>query len=202
MHCNIRKCILWHEYRVMTQINLSIHSLGPVVQSTVSFTSSLVVKMLTVLVSTISNSLVFLLKKYEELLHFFSKNISLYVIFTDQIFNNMLTNDIISFDNWALTSTFAVHLRRSHGFLAIHTASRKKLCRCLCRCESALGVHIIKTVFTILSSHLLENEGERKEWIDEKKIPTPYNNDDDDDFKLNYVSTHEGQLHRNGILIW
>ena len=36
---------------------------GPIVQSLVSFTSSLVVKMLTVLVSTISNSQVFLLKK-------------------------------------------------------------------------------------------------------------------------------------------
>ena len=36
---------------------------GPVVQSAVSLTSSLVVKMLTVLVSTIANSQVFLLKK-------------------------------------------------------------------------------------------------------------------------------------------
>ena len=39
--------------------------LGPDVQSSVSLTSSLVVKMLTVLVSTISNSQVFLLKKCE-----------------------------------------------------------------------------------------------------------------------------------------
>ena len=38
---------------------------GPVVQSTISLTSSLVVKMLTILVSTISNSQVFLLKKCE-----------------------------------------------------------------------------------------------------------------------------------------
>ena len=38
---------------------------GPVVQSTVSLTSSLVIKMLAVLVSTISNSQVFLLKKCE-----------------------------------------------------------------------------------------------------------------------------------------
>ena len=36
---------------------------GPVVQSIVSLTSSLVVKMLNVLISTISNSQVFLLKK-------------------------------------------------------------------------------------------------------------------------------------------
>ena len=39
--------------------------LGPVVQSIVSLTSWLVVKMLTILVSTISNSQVFLLKKCE-----------------------------------------------------------------------------------------------------------------------------------------
>ena len=39
--------------------------LGPVVQSIVSLMSSLVVKMLTLLVSTISNSQVFLLKKCE-----------------------------------------------------------------------------------------------------------------------------------------
>ena len=44
---------------------LSAIILGPVVQSMVSLTSSLLVKMLTVLVSTISNSKVFLLKKCE-----------------------------------------------------------------------------------------------------------------------------------------
>ena len=38
---------------------------GPVVQSVVSLTSSLVVKMLTALVCIISNSQVFLLKKFE-----------------------------------------------------------------------------------------------------------------------------------------
>ena len=38
---------------------------GPVVQSVVSLTSSLVVKVLAVLVNTISNSQVFLLKKCE-----------------------------------------------------------------------------------------------------------------------------------------
>ena len=39
--------------------------LGPVVQSVVSSMSSLVVKILTVLISTISNSQIFLLKKCE-----------------------------------------------------------------------------------------------------------------------------------------
>ena len=55
------------------------------------------VKMLTVLVSTISNSQVFLLKKCEYS-YFFSKNISIYAVFNGQGFNNTLTNDIISFE--------------------------------------------------------------------------------------------------------
>ena len=45
--------------------NKQIEILGPDVQSIVSLTSSLMVKMLTVLVSTISNSQVFLLIKCE-----------------------------------------------------------------------------------------------------------------------------------------
>ena len=59
---------------------------GPVVQSIVSLTSSLVVKMLTVLESKISNSQVFLLKKceYVKCEIFFSKNISVYAIFNNQ----------------------------------------------------------------------------------------------------------------------
>ena len=58
--------------------------LGPVVQRMVSLTSWLVVKMLTVLVSTISNLQVILLNKCKKLLQmqklltFFSKNISIY----------------------------------------------------------------------------------------------------------------------------
>ena len=79
--------------------------LGPVVQSIISLTSPLVVKMLTVLVSTISNSQVFLLKKMwvafanAKATHiFFSKNIGLYAIFNDQSFNDMLTNNIVSFE--------------------------------------------------------------------------------------------------------
>ena len=60
------------------------------------------VKMLSVLGSTKSNSQVFLLKKSEckckSYSHFFSKNISIYVIFNDQSINDTLTNDIISFE--------------------------------------------------------------------------------------------------------
>ena len=66
--------------------------LGSVVQSIISLTSLLVVKMLTVLVSTISNSQVFLLKKCvakcKSYSHFFSKNISVYAIFNGQSFKD------------------------------------------------------------------------------------------------------------------
>ena len=61
--------------------------------------------MLSVLVSTISNSHVFLLKsvssfcKCKSYSHFSSKNNSIYMyaIFNDQSFNDTLTNDIVSF---------------------------------------------------------------------------------------------------------
>ena len=78
---------------------VSIKDLGPVVQSIVSLTSLLVVKMLTVLVSTISKSQVFLLKKNaSSYSHFFSKNISVYAIFNDKSFNDTLTDNIVSFE--------------------------------------------------------------------------------------------------------
>ena len=76
----------------------------PVVQSIVSLTSSLVVKMLTALVNTVSNSQVILLKivssfSFAKATHiFFSKNISVYAIFSDRSFNDTLTNDIVSFE--------------------------------------------------------------------------------------------------------
>ena len=57
--------------------------------------SWLAVKMSAVLVSTISNSQVFLLKKCEYLS---SQNMSVYAIFNDQNFNDTLTNNIISFE--------------------------------------------------------------------------------------------------------
>ena len=73
---------------------------GPVVQRVISLTNSLVVKMLTALVSTIANSQLFLLKnvssfcKCKNYKDFFSKNTSIYAIFNDESFNDMLTNDI------------------------------------------------------------------------------------------------------------
>ena len=60
------------------------------------------VKMFTVLVSTISNSQIFLLKNASSFCksysHFFSKNISVYAIFNDQSFKDTLTNDTVSFE--------------------------------------------------------------------------------------------------------
>ena len=38
----------------------------------------------------------------QKLLTFFSKNIYVYAVFNDKSFNNMLTNDIVSSDNWVL----------------------------------------------------------------------------------------------------
>ena len=38
------------------------------------------------------------LLEMQKLLTFFSKNISINAIFNDQSFNNMLTNDIVSFE--------------------------------------------------------------------------------------------------------
>ena len=92
---------------------------GPVFQSIVSLTSSLVVKMLTVLVSTITNSQAFLLTnvssfcKCKNYSHFFSKNISVYALFSDQNFNDTLTNDIVSFEQ--LDQEIKVNERTNDG---------------------------------------------------------------------------------------
>ena len=69
------------------------------------------VKMLTVLISTIPNSQVILLKKNvssfcKSYSHFFSKNISLYAIFYDQSFNEMLTKTSLVLNNWPQDTPF------------------------------------------------------------------------------------------------
>ena len=58
------------------------------------------VKILIILVSTISNSQVFLLEKFDaKATHIFSaKNISVYAIFNDQNLKDTLINDISSFE--------------------------------------------------------------------------------------------------------
>ena len=55
------------------------------------------VKTLTFLRSSISNSRVFLLKKCKKATHIFSAKILVYAIFNDQSFNDTLTNDNVSF---------------------------------------------------------------------------------------------------------
>ena len=92
---------------------LLIKELGPGFQSIVSLTRLLVIKILTVLLSTITNSQVFLLKKMwvafanAKATHIFSsKNISIYAIFNDQSFNDTLTNHIVSFQQPAMATYF------------------------------------------------------------------------------------------------
>ena len=76
-------------------------------------------KILTVLVSTISNSQVFLLKnvssscKCKIYSHFFNKNISIYAIFNDQSFNYTLTNHIISFEQLGPDETGSLAMDRA-----------------------------------------------------------------------------------------
>ena len=68
--------------------------------------------MLTVLVSTITNSQAFLLKnvssfcKFKSYSHFFSKNIRVYAIFNDQSFNDTLINGIARFEQLGLNAFF------------------------------------------------------------------------------------------------
>ena len=57
------------------------------------------VKMLTVLISKVSNSQVFLLKKnVSSYSHFSSKNISICAIFSDRNFNDTLTSNIVNYE--------------------------------------------------------------------------------------------------------
>ena len=105
--------------------------------------------MLTVLVSTVSNSLVFLLKnvssfcKCKSYSHFFSKNISVYAIFNGQSFNDTLTNNIVSFeqlgpDFFSLVSTLKALLIKIRN-IYIH-AERRKV-------EKLLSRGILETFF-------------------------------------------------------
>ena len=70
--------------------------LGPVVQSVVSLTSSLRVISLTVLADSIYNILIFFAEKMCS--HFFSKKFQHICVSLDVNFNELLTNDIVSFE--------------------------------------------------------------------------------------------------------
>ena len=77
---------------------------GPVVQSFVSLTSLLRVISLTVLADSIYNILIFFAEKLwvafalQKLLTFFQQKISEYCVSLDVKFNELLTNDVVSFE--------------------------------------------------------------------------------------------------------
>ena len=83
---SVRKHVFWQVCPTRTQTNL--RNLGPVLQSVVSLTSSLRVISLTVLVGSIHNILIFLLKKMwvafalQKLLTFFQQKDSAYLRMT------------------------------------------------------------------------------------------------------------------------
>ena len=78
--------------------------LGPFVQSVVSLTSSLRVISLTVLADSIYNILIFFAEKNvssfstAKATHIFQQKISAYLRITRCNFNELLTNDIVSFE--------------------------------------------------------------------------------------------------------
>ena len=78
--------------------------LGPVVQSVISLTSLLRVILLTVLADSIYNILIFFAEKMwvafalQKLLTFFSKKFLHICVSLDVNFNELLTNDIFSFE--------------------------------------------------------------------------------------------------------
>ena len=73
--------------------------LGPVVQSVISLTSSLRVILLTVLADSIYKILIFFAEKmWVAFAHFFSKKFQHICVLLDVNFNELLTNDIVSFE--------------------------------------------------------------------------------------------------------
>ena len=89
--CRVFHLENYHHYLYL--LLTTVNDQGPVVQS-ISSTSSLVVKNLTILVSTISNTCYCKCKSYS---HFFCKKIEFFAIFNDESFNYTLTNDSVSF---------------------------------------------------------------------------------------------------------
>ena len=110
----------WKKKSLIWSVSWSTIFLGPVVQSIISLTSWLVVKMLAVLVSIIFNLQLILLKKMwlphafllqmQKLFTFFQqKKISIYAIFNNKSFRHTLTNGIISFEQLGLRKLFLDH---------------------------------------------------------------------------------------------
>ena len=80
------------QYDMLTDMELQINQ-GPVVKSTVSLMSSLRVILLTVLVDSIYNILIFFAEKM-----WVSKKFQHICISFDVNFNESLTNDVVSFE--------------------------------------------------------------------------------------------------------
>ena len=141
-------------------VNKGVPCLGPVVQSIVSLITSLVVKMLTVLVSIMSNAQVFFAEKNvssfckcKSYSHFFSKNISIHVIFNDQSFNDTLNNDVLVLINWAQDVNLACLIRCTRWSESILGASLKL--------HIPIFVEIDHEIFsTVILSLLLIQEGQ------------------------------------------
>ena len=92
----------YHEILLLNKS--TVFNLGPVVQSVVSLTSSLRVISLTVLADSIYNILIFFVEKMcvafalQKLLTFFQQKNSEYLRIMRRNFNELLTNDIVSFE--------------------------------------------------------------------------------------------------------
>ena len=55
--------------------------------------------------------------------HFFSKNISIYAIFNDESFNDMLTNNIFSFEQLGPDCSVYLHRLIKASFVSFHCKS-------------------------------------------------------------------------------
>ena len=121
------------------KVEITIEHTGPVVQSVVSLTSSLVVKMLTVLLSTISNSQVFFWKKmwvasaFAKATHIFSTKILAYMpylMIKDLTIRWLMTS--LALNNWA--TIFFYHILNNKWAVTQHflqdCMSAKRLCIC------------------------------------------------------------------------
>ena len=98
----------------MLKVKMELESLdsllGPVVQSIIRLTSLLVVKLLMYQYAQYQIHRYFGWKDVSSFcIYFFSKNITIYAIFNDQSFNDMLTNDNLSIEQLGPEVKFLQH---------------------------------------------------------------------------------------------
>ena len=111
------------------------------------------IKMLTVLVSTISKSQIFLLKNCDaKATHiFFSKTISIYAIFNDQSFNDTLTKGIVSFEQLGPDVLYAILLETFTAKICLTMVNNRNI--------PHFGHHIVIKVLTALMDRLCLSVG-------------------------------------------